>query len=523
MGSDFTTDRVIQLRKALERRKKVNKVLLISLALLLVISVGVVGCNGGVTRYNLTMAVNPVGGGTASDETDGSPYPAGTDVDIKAVATPPYQFVKWTASAGTLADENEAETTFTMPAQNVTVTAHFVGPLDHFRCYGSAQQTTPYIEEVVYLEDQFGTVNATASDEWPQWLGGTGERGVFFCTPVEKLHDNVLTPISNPDHHLTVYWLNYTEEPQKWVVEVDNQFGTQNLTVSGPVALAVPTQKVVPGGHELPCVDFEDPPLGTEYHVGDTFTDSGAVIDVERFQWDSGQWCNGSCGYASVANDGDAGGSGQEMWINNVNLRFDFGSPCESLSLLYGEYGGNLNIEINGDFRNFEDFADIDGLTIGGVTVVVDDLGDYKGRLTLSGVINSFAIGGQELCIDDVCPTVPLEPPVGLDHYLLYKVTDGTPVNVTVDMKDQFREDKDVSVYEPYLFANPVRKTHDGNVTEIVNLEAHLVIYVISAEFWEGPEVQVDNQFGEQTFQLFQDPVVFAVPSEKLSYELILP
>jgi hypothetical protein len=153
------------------------------------------------------------------------------------------------------------------------------------------------------------------------------------------------------------------------------------------------------------CIDFEDLLLGTEYHVGNTFTTSGASIEVQSFQWSNGQWTDG--GYARVENEGLAGGSGQDMLFNNVNLGFDFGGPCEGLSLLFGEYGGNLNIEINGDFRNFNDFIDINGPSIGGVDVVVSDFGNSKGRLTLSGTINSFAIGGQELWIDDICSEVP--------------------------------------------------------------------------------------------------------------------
>jgi hypothetical protein len=153
------------------------------------------------------------------------------------------------------------------------------------------------------------------------------------------------------------------------------------------------------------CVDFEDPLLGTEYYVKDTFADSGAVITVQSFQWSDGQWYDG--GHTTVGNYGDAGGSGQEMWLNNVNLGFDFGDPWEGLSVLFGYYGGNLNIDINGDFRNFNTFIDINGLTIGEVNVVANDFGGGLGRLDLSGKVNSFAIGGQELAIDDVCPAVP--------------------------------------------------------------------------------------------------------------------
>jgi len=90
--------------------------------------------------------------------------------------------------------------------------------------------------------------------------------------------------------------------------------------------------------------------------------------------------------------------------VNNINLAFDFGNPVHSLSLMFGEYGGNLNIDINGDFRNFNNFADLNGQTVGGVQVsVVNGLGNDRGRLQLDGVITSFAVGGQELWIDDVC------------------------------------------------------------------------------------------------------------------------
>jgi uncharacterized repeat protein (TIGR02543 family) len=79
-----------------------------------------------VPRYALTMAKDPVAGGNATDETGGSPYAAGATVRIKAVANPGYGFVNWTANATvTFANASAAETAFTMPAQAVTVTAHF--------------------------------------------------------------------------------------------------------------------------------------------------------------------------------------------------------------------------------------------------------------------------------------------------------------------------------------------------------------------------------------------------------------
>jgi uncharacterized repeat protein (TIGR02543 family) len=75
--------------------------------------------------YNLTMAVDPVGTGTATDVTNSTPYAAGVAVSIKAVAATGYHFISWTAPAGSFASATAAQTTFTMPSQDVTVTANF--------------------------------------------------------------------------------------------------------------------------------------------------------------------------------------------------------------------------------------------------------------------------------------------------------------------------------------------------------------------------------------------------------------
>jgi hypothetical protein len=90
--------------------------------------------------------------------------------------------------------------------------------------------------------------------------------------------------------------------------------------------------------------------------------------------------------------------------VNNVNLSFDFAVPLRELTMNFGEYGGNLNIQINGVFRNFSNMAELDGTTIGGVGIsVVNGMGNDAGLLELTGRTTDFAIGGQELWIDDVC------------------------------------------------------------------------------------------------------------------------
>jgi len=117
--------------------------------------------------------------------------------------------------------------------------------LDHFACYWIAEEASPVEHGVLSLKDQF--VDMEAELGWP----------LYFCNPVEKVYEGVVTPILDPDHHLTIYEIYHQQEPQYWQVEVNNQFGTWGSTswpmiVRGPVALAVPTQKAVPGGHGAP-------------------------------------------------------------------------------------------------------------------------------------------------------------------------------------------------------------------------------------------------------------------------------
>ena len=170
------------------------------------------------------------------------------------------------------------------------------------------------------------------------------------------------------------------------------------------------------------CIDFEDLVLGTQYHHGDAFVadDTGfqAEITLEDFTWSSGGTTSG--GFSQVENGGLAGGSGQELQVNNTLLRFDFADPVHDLTIKYGEYGGNLNFEINGDLHVFEDFSDIGNGTpipsLGGVDIFVnDDPLSSRGVVRLVGDIEQLKIGGQELWIDDVCLN-DIDPDARLDY-----------------------------------------------------------------------------------------------------------
>jgi hypothetical protein len=110
-------------------KHKLMSVALVAVLLLMVLG-NSIGCGGGGGGAN-TLVVNFTAGGSVAVNDEPlpgtsmfSPDP-GTVVNLSATPDGGYRFVNWTATAGTLANATAAQTTFTMPSQNATITAHF--------------------------------------------------------------------------------------------------------------------------------------------------------------------------------------------------------------------------------------------------------------------------------------------------------------------------------------------------------------------------------------------------------------
>jgi hypothetical protein len=180
---------------------------------------------------------------------------------------------------------------------------------------------------------------------------------------------------------------------------------------AGELVITGAIQDLTIGGQEL-AVDirgedeceeaFEDLPPDHVYYPGDAFVTLAIPVEVLNFVlWDGTVWPNG---YVLVENWNQACGNGQELFTNNANVRFKFAdlSPVDELAFQFGEYGGNINVAINGDFRNVANYRDLDGLVIGGVTfnVVAGGWGNDCGRVECDGIVNDLVLGGQEHFID---------------------------------------------------------------------------------------------------------------------------
>jgi hypothetical protein len=467
----------------------------------------------------------------------------------------------------------------------ITFTLNFVTPppvaLDHFDCYWTGEEMS--VGQQVHLEDQFGTFQAIVEESW------------YFCTTVEKEHDGVVTPISNPDHHFTFYGISLQQQIQYWQVDVDNQFGTQQLTVWGPVCLAVPTQKVQPGNHEPPVgldhfLLYEVAPLQVNEVVNlhDQFT----YGEYEQFVVTTPLY------FANPVKKTDAAGVVTEIQNPEAHLVFyELSGQLHNYPLIQivNQFGGCTFSEVEGPWllavpSEKTDFEPIEPAPtvldhfmcywVGedvilpewpGVVHLEDELCAVEADVSspwgfwnpaekwhdgvLTPIVNpddhllaydihyeeephwwqvevSNQFGIQSLIVyGPVALAVPTqkiepmyhEPPVGLDHFMLYEVIEGPQVNVVVGLNDQFGNQPAVEVGYPDYFFIPVKKTDkNGTVTEIQNPDEYLVSYGISGELFYQ-QVRAVNQFGEHIFPDLEGPYCLTVPSEKLSAEQLPP
>jgi hypothetical protein len=453
-------------------RKSFFAICSVLLILLVSIAVFVPGCDGGDT-YTLTMEENPAGTGTATDETGESPYEAGDVVDIKAVPADCYRFTGWSAPDGEFGNSTAAETTFAMPVRDVIVTANFeLTPADHYKFYWVDEETAPDAGKEVQLVDQFGTFNATVGEAWA------------FGNPVEKVHDDV-TPIADENRHYTLYELDYGEEEpmlDSWQVTISNQFGdNQELTVWGPVALAVPTEKLEADLEAPVCLDHL---LVYEANPSSWLEEPIAVVDLhDQFQ------------------DQPAA----EVWDPVY-----FATPVEKTLLP----GGSATPKEHEDEHMV--FYYIDGAPFEKKVQIDNQFGEQTLDLIFR---DTLAVPSEKISVE--------QP---LSHFKCYWGTwaeaPPTTFPAEVQLEDQLiadwlDESLNATVLDPWLFANPVEKTRilgeeEFEWTPVSNWNNHLTFYNII--YVEGPqvwEVTVNNQFGNEQLLLIAGPFYLAVPTQK--------
>jgi hypothetical protein len=335
--------------------------------------------------------------------------------------------------------------------------------LDHYLLYEVLEGD--YVDEVVSLKDQFDDEPQEAFVDWP----------MYFANPVQKTYKGNVTEIVNSETHLVFYAINASFSGQ---VDIVNQFGEQTLdvyTLFGYGGIAVPSEKLappVPPLDHFKCYDVES---------------ALPLVDVYVYLEDQFTW------YDAQVLEAD--------WFCNPVEKSVMGIPWP----IVNEDNHLTVYNITPDYQDYW-------------YVEVDNQFGYQ-ELTVYGPVALAA------------PTwkfYPGEhgPPKYLDHYLLYEVVYGLPVNVPVELDDEFPLTTGVvDVTLPRYFANPVAKYNydTGTYTGVWDPKAHLVFYDISG----NPEflswVEVDNQFEYQSLNLTPLEQLLAVPSEKLYYEYGIP
>ena len=154
-----------------------------------------------------------------------------------------------------------------------------------------------------------------------------------------------------------------------------------------------------------PCLTYDEvPPMpAIEFVPSDDFTTGGIGCTIGYQALNDGvEFTEGS---AFAQPSMFACGSGNELAVRacSVDHRFaDTVGPMQKVAITVADHGGVLNLGINGELRIFDVFHEIDGASIGGVTVHVASGGGLNEctRLEFDGVLQNLLIGGGQLFID---------------------------------------------------------------------------------------------------------------------------
>jgi hypothetical protein len=169
------------------------------------------------------------------------------------------------------------------------------------------------------------------------------------------------------------------------------------------------------------CLTYDEllPMPAAEFVPSDEFITGGIGCTIGNQNFDDGtEFTDGS---AFAQPSFFACGSGQELAIRacSVDHRFaDTVGPMENVSITVADHGGVLNLGINGEILIFDVYEEVNGSTIGGVTVHVVRGGGLNEctRLEFEGVLNNLMLGGGQLFIDCLeGQVIELEDPADLD------------------------------------------------------------------------------------------------------------
>ncbi len=178
-------------------------------------------------------------------------------------------------------------------------------------------------------------------------------------------------------------------------------------TITHALALLAITAIITPVA--AACLHMERPAPGTTAGVGPLPPHPAGNVSLRGFRWlPSG---GTMAGFSTiVVSNYTAGSPVQEMNLNNISLAVAPTVGTMVASFAYADFGGNVNLWVNGVLSNTADLSGAPA-SMAGVNVNITRIamfGYHFGTVTLDGtatntVLSSFGVGGQEFFVDEVC------------------------------------------------------------------------------------------------------------------------
>ena len=184
-----------------------------------------------------------------------------------------------------------------------------------------------------------------------------------------------------------------------------------NLASSTCFASAMVAAACIGGGVGADIPRWDNAALGSVYSCGDSIYPNGVLTKFYQII-DCNGWSH--CGSAQVVQGGPPCNVDQRLNLNNIAVSFEFAAfsgPEDNLFMTFGQYGGFMNISINGSRRVcFTQMGQLDGQTLGGVTMqVTNGFGNGCGTIAFIGTVDSLLLAGQEYWIDGICVPQPVD------------------------------------------------------------------------------------------------------------------
>jgi hypothetical protein len=166
-----------------------------------------------------------------------------------------------------------------------------------------------------------------------------------------------------------------------------------------PLLICLSTAQLAPAA----LIDFEDLSL-TIYNVGNSFNSGGIPFNVVAY--------NGAGGAITVATGGTPANKLIRM-NNSVGVNLSLPSGVASIAFDYTDQCTGCTqtgITVNGSASSpLVELVNLNGTMLGGAAITVGSpsAAAFQKRLTVTGPISTFTVGGTELSLDNLAVTIP--------------------------------------------------------------------------------------------------------------------